>query len=98
MKTDDGKLWWSHNLDNNSMIKTNKKIEISTPVKIKANSSIENVKIECGEPRISHYSKPCCYHDKNNCEFIVQQTLNVEIPISYCVKATGGNSYVNCKD
>ena len=92
----EGQLWWGNNLDNNSIGITNQKIEINTPIKIKAISDVKDMKIKCGEPRICNYSKSDCYYNQNSCEFIVSQILNIEIPISYMIKADAKDSYVEC--
>ena len=74
----------------------NKKVEIKTPITIETRTDVECGRIECGEPKICGYSKAGCSKDKNTCEFIVKQILNIEIPITYFVKALADESYANC--
>jgi len=71
-------------------------IEISTPVKIKPIVKVGRITEECGKPEI------CWCNEKGSdckraCEFVIKQTIYVEIPICYDVETDVGESYVDCR-
>jgi len=72
----------------------------NTPIKLKIVPELGDLNIDCGEPRICFASKPvCCNRDcgnKNSCEFTVEQMIQVEIPITYTVKADVNENQVQC--
>ena len=75
---------------------TKKPIEISTPVKIEPIVKVGKITKECGKPVI-------CWDTEKEpdftraCEFVIKQTIYVEIPICYDVETDVGESYVDCK-
>ena len=64
-----------------------KNIEIDTPVSVEPTVKIGKIKQECGKPQI------CRTH---GCEFIIKQTICVEIPICYDVGVDVGDSCTDC--
>ena len=70
-------------------------LEASTPIKLRVESELGDTNIECGPPEICFFSRPF-WCRRNSCEFVVNQTLMVEIPIRYLIKADAGESHVEC--
>ena len=66
-----------------------------TPIKLKVQSELGDTDIECGKPEICFASQAkCC---KKDCfEFVVEQTLMVEIPVKYYISADIGESHIEC--
>jgi len=71
-------------------------IEISTPIKIEPIVKVGRITKECGKPEIrwDTEKKSDC---NRACEFVIKQTIYVEIPICYDVETDIGESYVDCK-
>ena len=65
-----------------------KNIEIDTPVSVDPSIKVGKIKRECGKPQICHV---------RGCEFVIKQTICVEIPICYDVDVDVGDSYTDCK-
>ena len=74
---------------------TNKCIEVNTPVKLETIVDIEDISVKSNEPQIICNSKKKC-HNNYICEFVIKQTLLVEIPICYQTDADAGDSFVKC--
>ena len=79
-----------------------KPIDIQTPVKLEPSVTVGRISTECAKPEISRQ-----YNSQNNsrceggnraCEFVIKQTIYVEIPICYDVDSDIGPSYVDCRD
>ena len=70
-------------------------LKANTPIRLKVVPELGCANVECGTPKICFFSKPFCC-SRNSCEFIVEQTIMVEIPIRYFIKADVGESYIDC--
>jgi len=86
----------SHDRDRKCKSITKTPIEINTPIKIDPIIKIGKITKECGKLEICWDTEknPGC---KRACEFIIKQTIYVEIPICYDVETDIGESYVDCK-
>ena len=76
--------------------RANQLMDINTPVRVEPIVDVGRIKTVYRRPRICFHTKRpnCC---KCACEFIIKQTIDVEIPICYDVDVDIGNSYVDCK-
>ena len=69
-----------------------KPIDIFTPVSIEPTVRAGRIKTHCDRPRI------CWPTDCNRtCDFIIKQTIYVEIPMHYNVETDIGDSHIDCK-
>jgi len=72
-------------------------IGISTPVRVEPSVMHGRVNVHCGTPEIvrnSGKSREC--NGGGGCEFVISQTICVEIPICYDVDTDIGASYIEC--
>ena len=76
---------------------TKKPIDINTPVKLEPIVTVGRINTECAKPEISRQSwkKSEC---NRTCEFVIKQTIYVEIPICYDVDSDIGPSFIDCRD
>ena len=85
---------------NSCLATTNHNIDVNTPIRLNPIVDIGKVKIECQTPKVcGPIQKGCeCCHCKRNksCDYVIKQTLNIEIPISYSVETDAGNSFIDC--
>ena len=78
-----------------------KKIGVQTPVEVKVKTHSGHVKVMCSTPYITgggieqaaHHHGGC---GGTKCEFVINQTICLEIPISYRVRTDVKDSFVNC--
>jgi len=75
-----------NNRDCNCESLTNKNIEINTPVNVEPTVKVGKIRRECGKPQICHV---------RGCEFVIKQTICVEIPICYDIDVDIGDSYTD---
>ena len=75
-----------------------KPIDISTPVRVEPNVRAGRIRTQCERPRICPPSDGGfdCARDRA-CDFVIKQTINVEIPMHYDVKTDIGESHIDCK-
>lgn len=75
-------------------------VGVKTPVSVDVSTRSGDIKIICGKPRIIDDMPPSspqrCGHNAGKCEFTVNQTICVEIPISYRVRTDVKDSFVDC--
>ena len=75
---------------------TKKPIDIDTPVRVEPTVKVGRIKTEYQRPEVCWYDEgeaDC----KHACEFVIRQTISVEIPICYDVQTDVGESCVDCK-
>ena len=73
-----------------------KKVGVKTPVAVDVSAKTGNVKVVCSTPHITNNISQSDCKSKTRCEFTINQTISVEIPISYHVKTDVKSSYVDC--
>lgn len=71
-------------------------VKISTPIKIEPIAKIGRITKECGKPEIYWNTEEKCNRNRA-CEFVIKQTIYVEIPLCYDVETEIGESYVDCR-
>ena len=72
-----------------------KNVGVRTPVSVDVSTRTGNVKIECSKPHITNSpTNSDCKSTK--CEFTVNQTISIEIPICYHVRTDVKSSFVDC--
>ena len=70
-------------------------VGVRTPVSLDVNARTGRIRVVCSEPRITEgRSDSQCRSTK--CEFTINQTISVEIPICYHVRTDVDDSYVDC--
>ena len=74
----------------------NKSIDVNTPVRVEPRVEVGRIRTACQRPRIFFQPERRPNH-RHACDFVIRQTINVEIPISYDVETNIGDSYVDCK-
>ena len=70
-------------------------MEICTPFKLEPMVWVGDMVMECLESEIRKRPKNDC-QNRNSCEFMVKQTIKVEIPICYSVQVAAGDNYIEC--
>ena len=73
-----------------------KDIGVRTPVAVDVGTRSGDVKIVCSRPHITDSPSRSDCRSGTRCEFTVNQTISVEIPISYRVRTDVKDSYVDC--
>lgn len=72
----------------------NQSIDINTPIRIEPTVKVGRMRTRCRKPRI-------CFHtdngNKSACEYVIKQTIDIEIPVCYDVETDIGDSYIDCK-
>ena len=67
--------------------------EISVPIELKPNATVEDVSVECcGEPSVMCRENRC----NNTCQITVRQKISITMPIHYEVDVSMGDSDINC--
>ena len=75
-----------------------KPIDIFTPVRVEPDVRAGRIRTQRERPGICPPSESelGCNHDRA-CDFVIKQTINVEIPMHYDVKTDIGESHIGCK-
>ena len=73
---------------------TKKPIGISTPVRVEPTVKPGRIRTKYERPQICW---PAESEGKCACDFVIKQTIYVEIPMYYNVETDVGESYVDCK-
>ena len=75
-----------------------KPIDVLTPVRIEPNVRAGRIRTECERPRICPPSDSEFDCNRNRvCDFVIKQTINVEIPMFYDVETNIGESHIDCR-
>ena len=73
-----------------------KNIDISTPVRVEPNVRAGRIRTECYRPRICPPTEGD-FEGNRACDFVIKQTINVEIPMFYDVETDIGESHIDCR-
>ena len=73
-----------------------KNVGVRTPVAVDVRTKTGNIRIVCSEPHITESPSRADRKSATRCEFTVNQTISVEIPICYRVRTDVRSSYVDC--
>ena len=72
---------------------TRQRLDVSTPVRVVPIVQAGSIMINCEKPKICGFTERPC---KRVCEFIIKQTINIEIPICYDIRTDIGDSFIDC--
>ena len=72
-----------------------RKIGVKTPVVLDVSAKTGNIKVVCSTPHITDDRSQSDFMSRR-CEFTINQTICVEIPIRYRVNPDVKNSHIDC--